>query len=144
MQKRRCRFYRVPRLLAIVIALKADCSADGRVILRPTFAKFGGGARKAGSEAARFDDRDVYAERPASLDSDSEKPSTPNFAAAYAARPVGPTRPPIDDIWMTCPDACSRKYGSTAFVIMMTPNRFVSICARKSASDVSSTGHTLP
>src|SRR5439155_13270123 len=39
-----------------------------------------------------------------SLDSDSEKPSTPNFAAAYAARPDGPTRPPIDDIWITCPE----------------------------------------
>jgi hypothetical protein len=35
---------------------------------------------------------------PTSLDSDSEKPSTPNFAAAYPARPGGPTRPPIDDI----------------------------------------------
>src|SRR3981081_443162 len=53
---------------------------------------------------------------PASLESDSEKPSTPNFAAAYAARPIGPTRPPIDDIWMTYPEVRSRKSGSNASV----------------------------
>jgi hypothetical protein len=63
MQKRRRRFYRVSRLLAIVIALKAGGSADGRVVLRPAFAKLRGGPRKAGSTAARFDDRDLYAER---------------------------------------------------------------------------------
>src|ERR1700674_185363 len=39
MQKHRCRFYRVSRLLAMVIALKAECSADCRVILGPAFAK---------------------------------------------------------------------------------------------------------
>jgi len=63
MQKRRCRFYRVSRLFAIVIALKADCSAYGRVVLRPAFAKVSGGSRKVGSKAARLDDRDLYAER---------------------------------------------------------------------------------
>ena len=63
MQKHRCRFYRVSRLLAMVIALKADCSADCRVILGPAFAKLRRGARKVGSKAARFDDRDLYAER---------------------------------------------------------------------------------
>src|SRR5260370_24064071 len=64
MQKRRCRFYRVPRLLAIVIPLKADCSADGCIVLRPAYAKLRGRARKVGSKAARFDDGDFYAERP--------------------------------------------------------------------------------
>src|SRR6266404_6100552 len=63
MQNRRCRFCRVSRLLAIVIALKADRCADGRVVLRSAFAKLRGGARKVGSKAARFHDRDLYAER---------------------------------------------------------------------------------
>jgi hypothetical protein len=79
---------------------------------------------------------------PISLDNDSEKPSTPNFAAAYGARPAGPMRPAMEVTWMMCPALRSRKYGSTALVMMMTPNRLVSICARKSASGVSSTGHT--
>jgi len=64
MQKRRCRFHRVPRLLAIVIPLKADCSADCCIVLRPAYAKLRGRARKVGSKAARFDDGDFYAERP--------------------------------------------------------------------------------
>jgi len=63
MQKRRSRFYRVPWLLAVVSALKADGRADGSIVLRPAFAKLRGGARKVGSKAARFDDRDLYAER---------------------------------------------------------------------------------
>jgi hypothetical protein len=32
---------------------------------------------------------------------------------------------------MTWPEPCTRKYGSTAFVIVMS-NRFVSICVRNS------------
>src|SRR5712672_4798932 len=78
---------------------------------------------------------------PISLDSDSEKPSTPNFAAAYGARPGGPMRPAMEVTWMMCPALRSRKYGSTALVMMMTPNRLVSICARKSASDVFNGAH---
>jgi hypothetical protein len=46
---------------------------------------------------------------PISLSSDSEKPSTPNFAAAYGARPAGPMRPAIEVTWMTCPALRSRK-----------------------------------
>src|SRR4051812_28533294 len=56
-------FYRIPRLLTIVISLKADCSADCRVVLLPPFPKLRGGTRKIGSKATRFDDRDLYAER---------------------------------------------------------------------------------
>jgi hypothetical protein len=58
-QQRRCRFRRVPRLLAIVIALKADRSANGRVVLGPAFAKFSRGARKIGTKATRFNDGDL-------------------------------------------------------------------------------------
>ncbi|PYU65569.1 MAG: hypothetical protein DMG49_23850 [Acidobacteria bacterium] len=55
-------------------------------------------ARKVRSKAAGFHDRDLYAESSNLFASDSENPSTPNFAAAYGARPVGPTRPPIVEI----------------------------------------------
>jgi hypothetical protein len=63
MDNSRCGFNWVPRLLAIVIALKARRGANRRVVLRPTFAKLSGGTRKVGSKAPRFDDRDLYAER---------------------------------------------------------------------------------
>src|SRR5207302_931541 len=137
-------FAAIPRLLTIVVSLKADCSADRPVVLLPPFAKLCGGTRKIGSKATRFDDLTLIPSGATSLDRDSEKPSTPNFAAAYAARPAGPTRPSMDDIWMMWPEARSRKCGSTALIIMIKPNRLVSICARNSASEVSSTGHTLP
>ena len=56
-------FYRIPRLLTIVVSLKADCRADRPVILLSPFAKLRGGTRKIGSKATRFDDRDFDAER---------------------------------------------------------------------------------
>src|SRR5579864_5888634 len=56
-------FYRIPRLLTIVVSLKANCSADRPVVLLPSFVKLRGGTRKIGSKATRFDDRDLDAER---------------------------------------------------------------------------------
>jgi len=39
---------------------------------------------------------------PTSFARTSENPSTPNFAAAYAPRPTGPSRPPTDENWRIC------------------------------------------
>ena len=58
-----CRLRRVARLLAVIIPLEAHCSADCGIVLRATFAKFCGAACKIGAEAARLDDRHLYAER---------------------------------------------------------------------------------
>src|SRR5580692_229027 len=57
-------------------------SADHRVILRVAFTQFGRGTGEVGRKAAGLNDRDLDAARPDLLDSDSEKPSTPNFAGA--------------------------------------------------------------
>src|SRR4029077_1536891 len=45
---------------------------------------------------------------------------------------------------MKWPAFLSRKYGRAAFVTMIVPKRFVSICARKSDIGVSSTDERLP
>jgi hypothetical protein len=45
---------------------------------------------------------------------------------------------------MMCPLRCSRITGIAAFVTMMVPKRFVSICSLKSSNAVSSTELTLP
>src|ERR1700733_9347439 len=48
---------------------------------------------------------------PTSLASTSEKPSTPHLAAAYAPRPIGPTRPPTDENWRIRPAPWRRITG---------------------------------
>src|ERR1700722_1028433 len=45
---------------------------------------------------------------------------------------------------MNWPAFCSRKYLRAAFVTIIVPKRFVSICARDSDRDVSSTDERLP
>src|SRR4051812_1670580 len=71
----------------------------------------------------------------------SEKPSTPNFAVWYAARPgVPPTRPPTEENCRKCPERCRRNTGSAAWVTRTTPKRLVSSCARNDSSVVCSTG----
>jgi hypothetical protein len=67
-----------------------------------------------------------------------EKPSTAHFEVWYGARPGEVMRPSSEEIWMTWPAPCSRRTGSAARVTLMTPHRFVSICARKSSSSKSS------
>src|SRR5437868_13078520 len=51
---------------------------------------------------------------PTSLASTSEKPSTPHLAAAYAPRPIGPTRPPMDENWRFRPGPWRRLTGRAA------------------------------
>ena len=67
---------------------------------------------------------------------DSVNPLTAYFAAWYEALPGHPTRPPIEEIWITCPLRCARMTGSTARVTFTTPNRQVSTTRRKSSDDV--------
>jgi hypothetical protein len=47
--------------------------------------------------------------------------------------------PPIEDTWTMWPLPCSRRNGSAAWVTHSAPNRLVSICARASCSEISST-----
>ena len=47
--------------------------------------------------------------------------------------------PPIDDTWTMWPLPCSRRNGSAACVTHSAPNRLVSIWARASCSEISST-----
>jgi len=53
----------VARLLAIIVPLEAHYSADCGIVLGATFTKVCGDACKIGAEAARLDDRHLYAER---------------------------------------------------------------------------------
>jgi len=50
---------------------------------------------------------------------------------------------PTEENWMMWPARCWRIMGIAAFVTMIVPNRFVSICLRKSESSVSSMEFTL-
>ena len=108
MQKCRGCLRRVAGLLAVIFPLEAHGSPDRGIVLRAAFAKVRGEPAKSvrkppGSTIVTFIPRGHT-----SLFSDSEKPSTPNLAAAYGARPMGPTRPAIDVIWTMCPVRRSR------------------------------------
>ena len=52
--------------------------------------------------------------------------------------------PPIDDTCRMCPDPCSRRIGSAAWVTHSAPKTFVSNCARASASLISSISPNWP
>src|SRR5260370_39446679 len=62
-QKRRRCLRRVPRLSPVIVSLEANSRTDGGVIFWAAFAQLGGGAGKVCAKAARFDDRDLHAER---------------------------------------------------------------------------------
>src|ERR1700722_13081457 len=102
-QDGRRRLLRVAGLRAIVLALKPRGGSDRRGIGGIVRENGLGGSREVRAEAPGLDDRDFDPERPDSLASTSEKPSTPHLAAAYAPRPIGPTRPPTDENWRIRP-----------------------------------------